>query len=113
VAFRPAAFVPGFQKHARRACAGMEVHVTDRRKLDSLLLGLVALQACRAANPEKFGWRAEPYEFVADVPAIELLTGDPSFRTVLEGDGDLRAVLAGYEADRQAFLARRAQVLAY
>ncbi len=113
VAFRPAAFVPGFQKHARQSCTGMEVHVTDRRRMHSLLLGMVALEACRAADPIRFGWRTEAYEFVTDVPAIDLLTGDRSYREALEGGGSVRTVLEGYEPERRAFVARRAQVLLY
>ncbi len=113
VAFRPAAFVPGFQKHARQPCRGMEVHLVDRRRVHTLLLGMVALEACRNADPARFGWRAEPYEFVSHVPAIDLLTGDTTCREALESGGSLRAVLDGWESDRTAFLARRAEVLLY
>jgi len=113
VAFRPAAFVPGFQKHARQPCQGMEVHLTDRRRVHTLLLGMVALEACRNADPGRFGWRTEPYEFVSHVPAIDLLTGDPLFREALEAGASLRGVLDAWEADRHGFVSRRAEVLLY
>ncbi len=113
VAFRPAAFIPGFQKHQGRPCTGAEVHLTDRDQLDAYLLGLVTIEAAWRCDPERFGWRSEPYEFVSDPPAIDLLTGSAAFRTNLEAGGDLEAVLAAYELDRTAFLERRAEVLLY
>ncbi len=113
VAFRPAAFVPGFQKFARQGCTGAEIHVTDRDRLHSLLLGMVVLEAAKRTAPEHFAWRAEPYEFVANVPAIDLLTGTPDYREALESGGSVRSVLDGYEADRRVFLERRAECLLY
>lgn len=111
--FRPAAFIPSFEKHTGEPCTGMEVHVVDRDRLAPLLLGLVALEAVRAADPERFGWRTEPYEFIADVPAIDLLTGSAEYRTILESGGSVRDLVAGWEPQRQAFLAQRAECLIY
>lgn len=113
VRFRPAAFVPGFQKHARASCVGAEVHVVDRRALDAFLLGLVVTDAVRACDPERFAWRAEPYEFVSDPPAIDLLTGSSAWREALEAGRDWRQVHAGWEPERRAFLERRAAHLLY
>jgi len=113
VRFRPAAFNPGFQKHAGKGCTGLEVHLTDRRAMHGLLLGMVTLEAAWRADPERFGWRAEPYEFIADVPAIDLLTGSPEYREALAAGGALPDVLAAWEPQRQEFLARRAECLLY
>lgn len=113
VGFRPAAFQPGFQKHRGLLCTGVEVHVTDRRALDALLLGLVVTRALHDADPARFGWRGEPYEFVADPPAIDLLTGSAEFRGLVEGGGDLRDLVASWEPDKRGFLERRAELLIY
>ncbi len=113
VSFRPAAFVPGFQKHAGVPCTGLEVHLRDRDRLHALLLGMVVLEAAYATDPEGFGWRAEPYEFVGDVPAIDLLTGNPTFREALEGGGSIRHVIDSYQPARRVFLERRAGCLLY
>lgn len=113
VSFRPAAFIPGFQKHARVPCQGVEVHLTDRRVLHTLLLGMVTIEAAYRENPEKFQWRAEPYEFVADVPAIDLLTGSAAFREVLESGGEIGDLLSAWEPARQAFLEKRLKQLLY
>jgi uncharacterized protein YbbC (DUF1343 family) len=113
VLFRPAAFVPGFQKHARQGCTGAEVHLVERGRLNALLLGMVVLEAAYRCDPVRFGWRAEPYEFVADPPAIDLLTGSAAYREALEAGRDIRAVLDAWEPERHAFLERREGCLIY
>lgn len=113
VTFRPAAFKPGFQKHAGKNCTGIEVHLQDRTRLNATLLGMVVLDALSRSAPEQFAWREEPYEFVADVPAIDLLAGCPDLRLALESGASVREVLDGWESERQEFLARRAPLLIY
>jgi uncharacterized protein YbbC (DUF1343 family) len=89
------------------------VHVTDRDRLNTLLLGLVVLEATYRSDPDAFGWREEPYEFIADVPAIDLLTGSAECREALESGRPLEDLLGRWESQRQAFLSRRASVLLY
>lgn len=113
VAFRPAAFIPGFQKHTGTPCQGVEVHLTNRRRLNALLLGLVTIEAAFRENREMFAWRAEPYEFIADVPAIDLLTGSAQFREVLEGGGEVRDLLYAWEPSQREFQVYRAEELLY
>lgn len=119
VGFRPAAFIPGFQKHAGHQCAGVEVHVLDRDRVDAFLLGVVTLLAARAAAPDAFGWRDAPYEFVTRAPAIDLLTGSAAFRHAIEAapPSDAIDAIAGvratWELERQAFLQTRADALIY
>lgn len=113
VAFRPAAFIPGFQKHTKAGCTGAEVHLTDRSQLNATLLGLVTLQAAYRCDPDGFGWRPEPYEFVADVPAIDLLTGSTEVREAIEADRDVHEVLVDWEAERLQFVERRENCLIY
>jgi uncharacterized protein YbbC (DUF1343 family) len=112
-AFRPHAFIPGFQKHARVPCGGIEIHVRDRRKLDAFLLGLVVTDAARRCDPERFAWRTEAYEFVVDPPAIDLLTGSALARQVIEAGGDLRELLATWKPELAGFAERRASCLLY
>jgi uncharacterized protein YbbC (DUF1343 family) len=113
VGFRPAAFNPGFQKHRGIGCTGLEVHLLDRVGFNATLLGLVTLQAAWRCDPERFGWREEPYEFVADVPAIDLLTGSARVRELIEADQDVHVVLEEWEPERRGFLERRSGCLLY
>jgi len=113
VRFRPAAFVPGFQKHARQPCTGMEIHLTERERLNAWELGCVVIDALYRADPQAFAWRTQTYEFVDDPIAIDLLAGNTELRECVEAGGDLRALFESWEPERQAFLERRQQVLRY
>ena len=84
VAFRAARFRPQFGKHASRICSGVEIHVTDRGALEPVALGLHLLRVFHDLNRGDFSWRAEPYEFVSEVPALDLLTGSPAARRCIE-----------------------------
>ena len=112
-AFRPAAFVPGFQKHQGATCRGVEVHVTDRDRLDAFMLGMVTLQAAYRCDPESFGWRTEPYEFISDREAIDLLTGSTAYREALEADRPVHLLREGWAPELAGFMARRAGCLLY
>ena len=83
-AFRAASFRPAFSKHAGELCAGVELYVSDRRAIRPVALGIHLLQAIHDLHPEEFGWRSDPYEFIADVPAIDLLTGSATARELIE-----------------------------
>ena len=113
VRFRATVFRPGFGKHAGRRCSGVEWHVTDRRTLRSLSAGVLLLREVRSLAGEGFGWRREAYEFVAGVPAVDLLTGDSASRAVVEGRGEMEALEASWQAYCAAFLERRRGVLLY
>ena len=58
-------------------------------------------------------WRTEPYEFVADRPALDLLAGGPWLRAAIEAQTPLKEIEAGQEDARVAFVARRRPFLLY
>jgi uncharacterized protein YbbC (DUF1343 family) len=103
VAARPAWFRPERGKHAGAVCAGVELVVTDRRTLRPVELGLRLLEAARRLSPEVFSWRAEAYEFVREIPAVDLLTGDDRARRCLESGGSLDELLASWKAEVDRF----------
>jgi uncharacterized protein YbbC (DUF1343 family) len=105
--FRGTRFRPEFQKHAGVVCGGIEWHVTDREALRPVETGVTLLREARALDPERFAWREQPYEFVSDVPAIDLLTGSPEARKVIEGEAEMDAMVADWAVDLQAFAERR------
>ena len=94
VALRPVEFEPTFQKHARRSCRGVQVHVTDAwvfRPYETYLRMLSAVLPFVEAAER---WRTEEYEFVTDRRAIDLLTGGPEFREAVDDGAALDSVLA-------------------
>ncbi|MEM1205266.1 MAG: DUF1343 domain-containing protein [Acidobacteriota bacterium] len=115
VTFVPTYFKPQFQKHAGAACGGVEWVVTDPRTFSAYRCGLEMLRLCFEQFPEVFGWRPEPYEFVTDRPAIDLLTGSDAYRLALEaGDAEaLEAWLRTFRDDDAVFRHERRGALLY
>ncbi|MDG4553000.1 MAG: DUF1343 domain-containing protein [Candidatus Competibacter sp.] len=111
--FRPLYFRPKFQKHAGGTCGGVQIHVTDRRSFDSCVTGVAFLRSVKRVAPEAFAWRAKPYEFVADIPAIDLLAGDERLRLALESNADLNELTSQWAQERAGFEAIRREVLLY
>ena len=110
---RPLSFSPMFHKHARERCFGVQVHVSDRRKLRSYELYLRMIAEARNLSEGQFGWRTAAYEFVSDRPAIDLLTGGPEFREAVDSGAGIDSVLQRERAEAQRFEQARSAFLLY
>ena len=111
--FRAATFEPRFQKHAGLPCHGAEIIITDREKLEPLLLGLVVLEALIRENPERFEWRTETYEYVDNPIAIDLLFGNSEGRGALETKVPPRDILNSWTVELDEFKQNRQKILLY
>jgi uncharacterized protein YbbC (DUF1343 family) len=109
VVFRPVTFVPTFDKHCGTACGGAMIHVIDRQAFRPLLTGIAVIQAARRLGGSRFAWRTEPYEFVADIPAFDLLCGTDQIRKGIEADWPLPRLVEGFDAQLADFLPKKAQ----
>ena len=85
----------------------------DAAAFPSYRAGVEILAVLAGMTPAEEMWRRESYEFVRDRPAIDLLTGGPEMRRVLDGDGDLHAWLASWRADEESFRREREPFLLY
>jgi uncharacterized protein YbbC (DUF1343 family) len=95
VIFRPLSFEPTFQKWGGTRSSGAQLHVTDRTAFDSYRTG-AAIVWSMATLFDEFGWRHEAYEFVDDIPAIDLLFGSGRHRKAIDAGcswGDLCSLL--------------------
>ena len=110
---RPLSFTPTFHKHAGMRCGGVQIHPIDPHGLRSYALYLKLIAAIAAQCPQSFALRTEPYEFVSDRPAIDLLTGGDEFRLLLRDGGDLADYLLWDEAAARGFAAERREDLLY
>jgi uncharacterized protein YbbC (DUF1343 family) len=113
VVFRPAWFRPTFHKFAGRDCGGVQLHVTDREAFRPVRTGLAVLAALRELSGERFAWRTEPYEFVADRPAIDLLFGSDRERLALDAGRPAGEIARAWEAEEEDFRRRRREYLLY
>ncbi|MBU0550585.1 DUF1343 domain-containing protein [Myxococcota bacterium] len=116
IAWRAVYFRPTFHKLAGQRVGGVALHVTDRRALQPLRLGLHLLAAIRRRYGEALAWRAAPYEFIADRPALDLLLGDDVGRPLLASAPPPSAVDDYWRArmkEAEAFLVQRAPFEGY
>jgi uncharacterized protein YbbC (DUF1343 family) len=111
IRFRALSFRPTFHKFAGKSSGGVQLHVTDPRAFLPYRTGVALLAAARRLAPEAFRWRAEPYEFVADVPAIDLLTGSADVRGAIERGAPLDELDASFVAFERAFAELRRPAL--
>jgi uncharacterized protein YbbC (DUF1343 family) len=87
---RPLHFLPTFQKHANVPCGGVQIHVTDARAFRPVATYLALVALAHHQAPDAFRFRTERYEFVDDIPAFDLLTGDAEARErIARGDSPL------------------------
>ncbi len=103
VSFSPYSFRPQFQKWAGELCHGVHLMVTDPDRFTSFPTGVRVLEACFRQAPDLAVWRKDPYEFIAEIPALDLLTGSPELRTLLERGADLTSYLARCEEEAHKF----------
>jgi len=113
VVFRAVSFRPTFHKFAGQTCGGVQVHVTDRQAFQPVQSGLTVLAALRDLSGARFAWRREPYEFVADRLAIDLLFGSDRERLALEAGSSPREIAQAWLPEEQEFRQRRQPFLLY
>ena len=113
VRFRPLTFRPTFHKFAGQVCGGVQVHVVERTAFRPYLTGVAILRALFAVGGKAFAWRTDPYEFVTDQPAIDLLTGSAAVREGIEAGLALAELAATWSKSEAAFAERRRSVLLY
>jgi uncharacterized protein YbbC (DUF1343 family) len=65
VLFRPVYFKPAFSKHAGVLCGGVQAHITDKKAVKPVQVGLCLLETIKEQSGEKFEW----------LPFIDLLAG--------------------------------------
>ena len=96
-----------------KPCGGVQLHVTNPEAFRPYLTGVAFLKACYDQSPASFRWREKAYEFVDQIPAIDLLAGGDAVRKGIEAGAalaDLSARWPRYEGD---FAAERADYLLY
>lgn len=100
--FEPMSFRPTADVHAGQLCHGLRLRVTDRNRLDIGRLGVELLSAL---------WRLYPDDFRLE-KTIRLLGSQKTLERIRVGD-DPEAIVAGWQAELEAFKKMRGQYLLY
>ncbi|HLL15689.1 MAG TPA: DUF1343 domain-containing protein [Pyrinomonadaceae bacterium] len=113
VHFRASSFQPTFQKHAGRACGGVQIHVLDRRQFEPVITGIATVKVARELYPEKFLWKQPPYEYVYDKNPFDVIAGTASLRESLERGDSLDTLRDSWEHNLKGFMSERNEFLLY
>ena len=113
VHFRAANFEPTFQKHAQTTCGGCQIHVTSRQDFEPVKAGVALMRACYGLGPDRFAWRAPPYEYEHDKMPIDILAGSPALREQIERQTPLDDIVASWKAGEAEFAISREPYLLY
>ena len=89
---RPLTFLPMFHKHAGQLCGGVQIHVRDERNFRPYATYLALVAIARRLGGEAFAFRTERYEFIDDIPAFDLLTGNAEARSRIEAGDAPRSI---------------------
>jgi len=111
VSFRPLSFRPMFHKYAHKSCGGVQLHIVDAAAFRPYRMGVALIAAARKLGGDDFRWRTEPYEFVADPPAIDLLTGSAEVRTAIDAGAALADIEATFVPFERSFAELRQPAL--
>ena len=109
---RPLRFIPMFHKHAGSVCDGFQIHLTDS-PYHSLEHSLRMIRYVRDKSGSDFQWRDTVYEFRADRPAIEILTGDATLMNYLSGNVTFSEVKEKLADEEEAWIKEAANFLLY
>jgi uncharacterized protein YbbC (DUF1343 family) len=89
---RPLTFRPTFQKHAGVLCGGVQIHPLDEAAFRPVATYVALISLAHAQDPVRFRFRTERYEYVDDIPAIDLLLGSAEARRAIESGESVREV---------------------
>lgn len=96
VVFRPAYFVPRFGNFAGENCAGVQLHIIDRKAFRPVRTGLSLLYTVQELSEDNFFFKTNG----GRTPMIDLITGDNALRL---GKYSLHELLAEWEKEAVQF----------
>ncbi len=113
VHFRPVVFEPTFQKHAKQACGGCQIHVLDRQEFRAVESAVAVLVEIRMQNPSAFQWRQPPYQYEHEKLPFDILAGSSQLRQQIEAGLPVRTMYYSWLQDHERFRTERQPFLLY
>lgn len=113
VYFRACGFQPTFQKHGGVTCAGVQIHVTDRREFEPVIVGVATVKVAYDLYKEHFRWKEPPYEYVYDQNPFDVIAGTDKLRKAIEQGDSIETIAASWTADLEKFGRERERFLLY
>jgi uncharacterized protein YbbC (DUF1343 family) len=113
VSFRACGFQPTFQKHAQVTCGGVQIHVTDRRVFEPVIVGVATIKVAHEMYADQFRWKEPPYEYVYDKNPFDVIAGTDKLRQAIERGDNVESIAKSWAAGLEKFKELREQFLLY
>ena len=113
VAFRSCVFLPTFQKHAGKACGGVQIHVTDRATFEPAFTGIAIVKTAFDMYRDDFRWKDPPYEYEYDRNPFDVITGTSKVREAFERGDSLHQIKESWQSPLAEFARVRERFLLY
>ena len=111
--FRPASFIPTFQKWAGKKVGGVQIHVLDRNRFRPFRTGLALVSVYRKLGGARFRWKEPPYEYEDKKLPFDILCGTDRLRGLMEDGATLEELDHSWENELERFKKIRAKYLLY
>jgi uncharacterized protein YbbC (DUF1343 family) len=105
VRFREHYFVPTFSKWVGETCGGVQVHVTDERRVDAIRTAVTMIVTAKRVHPDVFGWRSDNF--------IDKLSGSDRLRLMVDAGAGADEVIGAWRGELAAFANLRKRYLIY
>jgi len=113
VVFRPAYFIPTFNKYAGKLCQGSQLYVINEKGFDPIATGLEIISTIRYLYLKKFTWRKPPYEFEKKRMPFDILIGNSWVREAIENNDSIQVIRKQWQDGLKQFKNRRRKYLLY
>ena len=113
VYFRSCVFRPTFQKHAGASCGGVQIHVLDREKFESVITGITMAKIAYDLYPDEFRWKEPPYEYVYDRNPFDVIAGTSKIREAIEAGVSIETIEESWREELETFRRVRENYLLY
>src|SRR5437588_7089710 len=103
VTFRSCVFLPTFQKHAGKACGGVQIHVTDRATFEPAFTGIAIVKQAFDMYRDDFRWKDPPYEYEYDRNPFDVITRPSKVREAFERGESLHQLKEHWQSSLAEF----------
>lgn len=113
VIFQPMKFLPTFQKHQGKTCAGVFIHVVDRESFQPVLTGFALVSLLYNLYKDHFKWKNPPYEYEFDRNPFDVIAGSLKTREFIEKNEEIKTVKQYWRENVKEFEDIRKKYLLY
>jgi uncharacterized protein YbbC (DUF1343 family) len=105
VEFRENYYVPTFDKFVNQTCGGVQVHITDSRRIDAIRTAVAMIVTAKKLYPSIFGWTSNNY--------VDNLSGSDRLRTMVDAGASTEDIVGAWQGELAKFRTEREPFLLY